>query len=391
VSSKQDRSKTELCPCGSTDHVVRRGLCRKCRREGAQPHASRQGAGGGREGQAKLPVAEQIALDREKAKTGGELATLKLKYKGALNRIEQLEREAEAMVELRGGVERVKITPSTGSGTSEATVVAALSDWHGEELVTLGETSGLNESNPEIITERALRAFRGILRLTQLLQQDVKIDNLVLALLGDFITNDIHGAENAEKNALQPTHALVFVQNLLINGLQFLLDNSKLTITLPCHTGNHGRTTQTTRFGAENGHSLEYLMYLHLASWFRHDPRVRFLIAEGMHSYLEVYDQTIRFHHGHAVKYGGGVGGIYIPVNKAIAQWNIARRADVDVFGHFHQYISAPNFQCNGSLIGYNSYALSIKATYEPPRQALFLMDKKRGRTCSWPILVERK
>ena len=52
-------------------------------------------------------------------------------------------------------------------------------------------------------------------------------------------------------------------------GIDYLLRNSKLNIILVCHSGNHARTTRTTRFGAENGHSLEYLMYLHLAAYFR--------------------------------------------------------------------------------------------------------------------------
>jgi hypothetical protein len=132
-------------------------------------------------------------------------------------------------------------------------------------------------------------------------------------------------------------------------------------------------------------------MYVHLKAYFRNEPRVTFIVAEGMHSYVKVYDTMIRFQHGHAIKYGGGVGGIYIPVNKSIAQWNKARHADLDVFGHFHQSKDGGNFICNGSLIGYNSFALSIKADYEQPKQQLFLMDKKRGRTCTWPILVGEK
>ena len=36
-----------------------------------------------------------------------------------------------------------------------------------------------------------------------------------------------------------------------------------------------------------------------------------------------------------------------------------------------------------------NAFALSIKADFEPPKQALFLMDKRRGRTCTWPILFQ--
>ena len=86
---------------------------------------------------------------------------------------------------------------------------------------------------------------------------------------------------------------------------------------------------------------------------------------------------------------GGGVGGIYIPTNKAIGQWNKGRNVDLDVFGHFHQARDGGNFICNGSIIGYNAFAVSIKADFEAPRQQLFLIDSKHGRTCTWPILMK--
>ncbi len=353
-------------------------MCRKCQEAhpvvSSSPHATPE---------------EQVEADRVRIKSVGDMAALKLKYGAALKTIERLELEREFVGALKQGVAPLAITARAGSGTSEATPVAVASDWHIEEEVG-AEVGGLNVHNLEIAEKRAKQFFTSVVRLTRLLNQDVKISQMVLALLGDFITNDIHGAENAETNLLTPTNAIVTAQNWLIGGIEFLLNHTKYDFILPCHSGNHGRTTQTTRFGAENGHSLEYLMYLHLAAYFRSEKRVRFQIAEGMHSYLPIYDTMIRFHHGHAVKYGGGVGGIYIPVNKAIAQWNKARHADLDVFGHFHQARDGGNFICNGSNIGYNSFALSIKADYDVPKQQLFLMDKKRGRTCTWPVLVEK-
>jgi hypothetical protein len=294
------------------------------------------------------------------------------------------------LAELKASAAPTTIAPHYGSGTSEATPVIVASDWHVEEIVG-AEVGDLNRYNPEIAGQRARTFFQAALRLVQLLNQDVTINTVVLALLGDFITNDIHGAENAEKNAQLPINAIVTAQNLIIAGIEFFLANSQYKLVIPCHSGNHARTTQTTRFASESGHSLEHLMYLTLALYFRNEPRVQFIIGESLHSYLKVYDWTIRFHHGHAVKYAGGVGGIYIPVNKAIAQWNKAQRADLDVFGHFHQLRDGGNFICNGSMIGYNAFALSIKADFELPKQALFLMDKKRGRTCTWPILFGRE
>lgn len=181
----------------------------------------------------------------------------------------------------------------------------------------------------------------------------------------------------------------MFAQELLQSGIQFLLNNSELKLTVVCVCGNHGRITAQTHISTEQGNSLEYMMYHSLKSRFI-DPRVTFVIGDGYHTYLPIYDKVIRFHHGHAIRYGGGVGGITIPVNKAIAQWNKAHWAHRDVFGHYHTLMSMSNFCANGSLIGYNAFALSIKADFERPQQAFFLVDKARGFTVHVPILFDQ-
>jgi hypothetical protein len=333
------------------------------------------------------PAPQLVKADQDRIRHAGAIDSLKKRYAAALHTIAQQETALSALGALGDRIDTFKIEPKLPSKTAEGTVVLVGSDWHIEENVG-AEVGGLNRYNLAIAKRRATQFFQSGLRLTTLLQKDIQIGTMVLALLGDFISNDIH-EEFPEVNEQTPMHAIVTAQGFIASGIQFLLDNSKLDLLIPCHSGNHGRTTRTTRFGTENGHSLEFLMYSHLAAYFRHEPRVRFLIPEGMHSYVQVYDSLIRFQHGHAIKYGGGVGGIYIPVNKAISQWNKGRRADLDVFGHFHQMRDGGNFVCNGSLIGYSSFALSIKADYEPPKQALFLMDKKRGRTATWPVLFD--
>lgn len=372
--------------CAGCESLVYRdsktGLCKTC-------YATRTAV----KALAEAPQ-EALAADREKRKLQDEMSRLKVRYSESLRTIEAQEADLRAMNVMASGQASFDIVPSNGHAENEGTAVIVLSDWHSEEIVKPGTVSGLNEYTPDICTARATKVFQAALNLVQLLEERIAIPDIILALLGDFITGNIHGEENAETNAMPPTQALVFAMNILTGGIQFLLDNTKAKFVVPCHSGNHARTTKTTRFGSENGHSLEYLMYLTLAAHFRHEPRVTFLIAEGMHSYVDVYAgqpgaTAIRFHHGHAVKYGGGVGGIYIPVNKAIAQWSKARHADLDVFGHFHQMRDGGNFLCNGSLIGYNTFALSIKADFEKPRQLLFLIDRKRGRTCTWPILVK--
>jgi hypothetical protein len=333
---------------------------------------------------------EQLAADRAERTRRDELTVLRTKYTQALQTIES---QAQSLAVLDNfvtkGIDTFEITPKQPTGTSESTVVLVASDWHMEEIVNKAMVSGLNEHSVDIASARATKFFRTGLRLTQLLQKDTRIDNMILPLLGDFISNDIH-EEFPETNELLPMQAIELAETTIASGIEFLLANSDLNLTIPCHSGNHARTTRTTRFGAENGHSLEYIMYRHLARYFalKAPERVTFIIPEGPHSYLKIYDQTLRFHHGHMIKYQGGIGGIFIPAYKAIAQWNKARHADLDVFGHFHQRKDGGNFVSNGSNIGYNPFALSIKADFEPPSQQLFMINKRYGRTCTWPVLV---
>jgi hypothetical protein len=349
----------------------------------------------GRPGNApKFPVqaapepspAAMLAADREKARSETEKRGLKERYKAAQATIERLEQELHIVQELQDGMDVRVIEPVESSGGNEATVVVVASDWHYAGHVG-PEVGGLNTFNVKVADERILRFFRKALSLTGLLATGVPIHHMVLALLGDFITGHIH-EEFQETNTLPPMFEVIAVQSQIASGIQYLLDNSDLHLTIPCHSGNHARTTKTTRFGAENGHSLEYLMFINLKNHFRNEPRVTFIVPEAPHSYLDVYGTVIRFQHGHMVKFGGGVGGLTIPLNKAIAQWNQGRHADLDVLGHFHQLFDGGRFIVNGSLIGYDSFALSIKASYEKPKQALFLMDRKRGRTFTVPILL---
>lgn len=299
----------------------------------------------------------------------------------------RLRAELEGSMQLKHTPQTHVIAPPSQGTGSEATIFFIASDWHYEEKVDPETVSGLNEYSLAVADQRIDKFFQNALRLYRIFERDIKIPNIVLALLGDFISGSIH-EELMEGNQLLPADAIWQVQNRIISGIDFLLSHTKAKLIVPCHSGNHGRMTHKQRHATEAGNSLESLMYQSIALYYRKEPRIQFMIAEGYHTYLDTYGKIVRLHHGHDMRFGGGVGGIYIPVNKAIAQWNKAKPAALDVFGHFHQFRDGGNFICNGSLIGYNAFALSIKADYEEPRQACFLMDRKRGKTFVAPILT---
>lgn len=308
--------------------------------------------------------------------------------KEMVKRIIDLEGKLEAMTHVASYRADYKLPPPRGDTKTQAVAVAIASDWHIEEGVHGWETSQVNSFNEEICRNRVRRYFQHLVKLVKLHQENTTIETLVLALLGDFITNDIHD-ENSETARLLPMDAILECREHISTGIKYLLKNTDLKLLVPTASGNHARTTRRVHAATEHGHSLEFFMYSSLAHEFEDEPRVEIMLNKGYHTYVEVWENyTIRFHHGHAVRYGGGIGGLTIPMRKALAQWNILRRADLTVCGHFHQLMDGGDFIVNGSLIGYNAYALRIKASPEPPQQAFFLVDSSVGKIMVTPIIL---
>lgn len=299
--------------------------------------------------------------------------------------LEKLQRTLDASLEIQDHQPEIKIPKPLKTAQGEATIIALLSDTHIEETVKPETVNGMNSYTLEIAERRFQSYFVTLLRLIEIEQQATPINHLVLALLGDFISGDIH-EELLETCSLTPMDAIIKAEDWLVSGIQYLLDNSGLVITLPCHSGNHARTTKKVRHATEAGHSVEWLLFHHLQRHFKHEKRLTFQISPGYLSYMQIYDKIIAFHHGHNVKYGGGIGGITVPMNKKIAAWNRTRPADIYCAGHFHQVFDGGNFIQNGSMIGYNAFALSIGASYEEPAQVMFAIHSKYGKYLSRTI-----
>jgi hypothetical protein len=325
--------------------------------------------------------------DREIAKLKSDNNRINAKLKESEKEVERLYIQSEILSSLDDRtLQTFDIRPKHDK--AEATAFLVASDWHIEEPVDPETIGGYNEFNLEIAEERAINFFKNGLYLIKKEKQSAKIDNVVLALIGDFITNYIH-PELEEDALLSPTMAIDMAERLLASGIRFLLNDGCFeNLLIPCCFGNHGRTTAKSRYATGWKNNYEVLMYMHLARYFENEDRVNFNITKGYHNIITVYDRVVRLHHGDGIKYGGGVGGISVPVNKAIARWNDKEHATLDVFGHFHQLHFSKSFVSNGSLIGYNAYAERFGCSPEPAQQAFFLIDKDHGRTTCAPVFV---
>ncbi len=337
---------------------------------------------------------QQVDLELEKLRVKKEGGNEKISI--LQERVLQLEKEKDALLSISKATPQIiDVTPKAGASKSESAAVLVWSDWHIEEEVRAEAVSNKNEFNLEVGERRFANLLHGGLAWYKIESQKTTIKTIVIAALGDFITGSIH-EDLAESNLLPPVEAIYKAQGMLISGIKFMLENTPadVEIIFVGHSGNHGRMTKKQRIATEAGNSLELYMYYTIRDFFKSDKRVKFVISTGYHSFVRFFggQYEVRFHHGHMVNYQGGVGGITIPVNKAIAQWNKAHPVNLDVFGHFHTRFDGGNFIANGSLIGYNAYAVSIKASYEKPSQTFFLINKEFGeKTVVAPIFVEHE
>ncbi len=340
-----------------------------------------------------ISPAQQAKLDAATTRAKRQLKDVRQQYQRLLEENDLLKGQFDAAIMLKGRIanapSRAPIRVVSSGKPSEATAVMLVGDWHCEETVAPETVEGVNRYNLTVAGQRIPRIFQNGLKLIDMVRSKSHIDTLVLAVLGDLITGYIH-EELVEGNGCSPINAVLFSHQLLKSGIDFLLEHGRFKkIIIPCNWGNHGRTTQKPRISTGAANSYEWMMYQFIAQAYANEPRVSFKVSDGYFTYLPIYGFTWRFHHGDGIRYHGGVGDVDIPLNKAIAQWNKFKRADVDALGHWHTRKMARNFCINGSVIGFNAYSIRIKASYEPPCQSLAIVHPEKGKTVEAPIHVE--
>lgn len=338
-----------------------------------------------------LSAGQAIGFDAKLKKTVIEKRELKKKYEALLELTEKQSSHLHSMELFNKNIDLInheKIEVVADGKPSESTAIILCSDLHYEEVVDPKTVDGLNEYNPEIAKKRFEKVFQNGLKLIDMTRSKSNIKKLVLWLGGDLISGYIHD-ELMENNAMSPVEASIDVYKMCVSAIDYMVDNGDFDeIVVVTSVGNHSRTTKKLRISTCVENNFEWLIYNFLMSYYEKSKTVRLKLSRGYFNYLDIYGKTIRFHHGNYVRYGGGVGGITIPLNKAIAQWNQSRPAYLDVFGHWHQRISSKNFVGNGSIIGYGPYSINIKASFEPPQQSFFLMHPLKGKTVEAPIFV---
>lgn len=336
-------------------------------------------------------IHNEVNKDLSDRKYKSAYREIELKNKQLMAELEMSEQRTDFLLNTQNKTDIKKLNISIKPDKAEvreATAFGILSDIHLEEKVELELVNGLNEYNPDIAKNRVEKFFVNFLKLVNKERHSSKINKAVLALLGDNITGYIH-EDLKETNYLSPTEATLYAKDIIISGIKYLVEQGNFTeIIVPCCKGNHGRTTTTKRFSSAYKNSYEWMMYHDIENMFEIlgsvDKRykiVKFIIPKSELTYIEVYGKTIRFGHGDHFSFGGGVGGMIIPMSKWLFRINEQKSAYMTFIAHWHSILTEPTHNCmvNGSIIGMTGYGVSFGGVNRDPQQIFALLDSKRG------------
>jgi hypothetical protein len=333
-----------------------------------------------------------VSLDTVKLQQ--KLAKLQAELRGAKSENLKLVKQLDHLTEQLDGYAAIsdhaddyliKSIKPEKSGKTGATAVVCFSDWHVGEKVIRNKTNGLNSYSPAIAKARAESVANNAVTLIEQNAKFVDITSTVIWLGGDFITGYLH-PELAETNVLGPVEEAYYAYELLASAIKTIAAcKAAGDVTVVCTRGNHARTTKKMQYKNDDATSFESFIYWCLRDKF---SDIDFVVNSSDITYLRVSRKfTIRFIHGHQVRYGGGVGGISIPLRKWIHKQQDTRHADYTVLGHFHQRQMGSDYLVNGSTKGYDEFAQSHGFSYEPPQQSFFLVDHTHNMvTTSNPI-----
>lgn len=267
-----------------------------------------------------------------------------------------------------------------------------LSDLHFGEVVRGSEVNGVNSYSTATAKRRLQRVALGAVKLLKETLSAGEFGGMVVQLGGDMVDGVIHDElrDTADQTAIE---AVITLHDELVGVLKLMADEFG-KVHVPCVTGNHGRLDRKPRAKTSAKLNFDWLLYQFLARTLATDERISFQIPDGRDCVYKIHGIRYLLTHGDTFRGGSGITGPLLPWMRGDAKTRKAYAAqglpyDILCMGHWHQLRYLGQIIVNGSLVGYNEYALRERFDFEPPQQALWLTHPVRGLTFQEAVFAE--
>lgn len=259
-----------------------------------------------------------------------------------------------------------------------------LSDVHPGKSISLGQTHGINEFNPDIAQERLAYYWRNFGKLLDRQLKTDDIDTVHIIFGGDMIENRYMHSGEASEATMSAPEEMAFMFKSCQRGIEKTLTQmrgncNRIQITGICgnhdRVPNHRKTPHTNRVRE----SLAFVLYKQLEAWFEDEPLLEFVIPQGEGQIIDSFGFRTLAVHGDNVKMSRA-NNLLAPSRNY--QENKIRPYNIDflLMGHFHNYIFTDFFGINSSLCGPDSYATDFGFKPQLPCQSYFCVSQEYGR-----------
>ena len=316
-----------------------------------------------------LEIDEQVELDKKTQTYKAEASYWKKLYEHSIKATAKKELIVDTIQNMAPAIRAVSIPKAKkpkGSHKSQI-CVAPLTDLHIGDKVEAEQMAGLNEYSIDIFNKRLFGWANTLLQLVELRRNSVPINELVIPMLGDMISGDIH-EELARTNIDNCMGQMIRGANLVAQALMFLAGNFA-TIRVHGVVGNHGRMTRKPPM-KDKYMDWDYMLYQWVAAFCREQKNITFDIPKSFVNSFEAGNKRILIMHGDSVP-GSGVG---TSILRQVSNFrNVLHYAfDSVMMGHFHRIdemdIGTGEVHICGTMKGGDEYALQKLVVYSPPK-----------------------
>jgi len=342
-------------------------------------------------------IEDRIKIDKKLATYKAETTFYKKLYEKSLREYAQTDLLTDIIKGSIPGFSKVEVYPKRNkvAGDTPQAVVAPLSDTHIGEFIDLEQMAGLNSYNFEIFNNRLYGWATQLITLIELRRSAVPIPELVIPMLGDMISGDIH-EELSNTNLTNCMMQMIRGANLIAQALMFIAPHFE-TVRVPCVVGNHGRMTRKPPM-KDKYMDWDYLMYQWIAALVQKQPNIQFHIPKSFLTVFRVCNRNILAMHGDAVSGAGSLASItkvltnlrsVLHFKKGLENEtgevpdSIPAHFDSVMIGHFHRVdeldIGTGSAHICGCMKGADEFAMTRLQAVTKPQQIVTYWHPKYG------------
>jgi len=351
---------------------------------------------------------DRIRLDKRAATYKAESTYYKKLYQRAIKDSNKSEILVDTIKRYVTPFKPVKQYPtrkpgSVKRGHKAQVMVAPLTDTHVGDNVKREQTVGLNEYDIELFSRRMWGWSNQVLTLAEYRRNICDVDELVIPMLGDMISGDIH-EELARTNIDNCMMQMMYGAKIISQALMFLAPHFE-EIKVPCVVGNHGRMTRKIQ-SKDRYMDWDYMLYQWVSVFVSKQTNIKFEIPKSTSHISTIANRNVLMMHGDSIGGGGATATILRSVTalRSVLQYktqlvtddefNIASSFDDVLLGHFHRVdevdIGTGSLHICGTMKGGDEYTISRLNLITKPKQIVLYFHPEHGQVGKEIIYLDK-